>query len=557
MLFGNIRLSYRKIIRLIEIGWLILAHLIRDWFATTRLLKLFRRKARTGEEARSRSTQARIRNLIEDLGPTFVKFGQILADRPDLITEKLRRELKKLQTSARPISDEIAITLVEEELGGSIHLFFSEFEFKCIASASIGQVYSAVLKSGEKVVVKIQRPGIYTKIKTDLLLMKVLANWLVKRYPELASLNIVSFVDEFSESLMKELNYHNEANNIQRFAELMKDDPAFYAPKVYHEYTTKRLLVMEFVDGIPPDEVKRLKELGYDMHKIAENGANILLKMILKHGVFHADPHAGNIFILPGNRVCFIDYGMVAVLRPKHIQFLADFTIGFATKSPKKITDALIKLSGKKFFAYEDDLRFEVTEVINRYSYGPLERVDISAVMLDCVSLIVKYELQIPSSIYMLLKALATIGKFATKLSPEFALAGVLMPYARDVIRLKFSPKRFISEASDVISDYITLVKELPREISEILYKAKQGKLVHEISLRQDAHTRKSLRIFSMNLGLGVATGMLVICSTIVYTTGSDIAIARAGFIAGLVLGGWLFIRSVRHRPWQKEENGR
>ncbi|HLG03667.1 MAG TPA: AarF/UbiB family protein, partial [Bacteroidia bacterium] len=310
MFFRNIRLSYLKLLRVLEIIWLVLTNVISDWFTDTRIYRLFRR-AKSKEEVHRRSTQARIRAMIEDLGPTFVKFGQILADRPDLVSEKLRRELKKLQAAARPFDNDIAMQLVEEELGGPIDVFFESFHPTCIASASIGQVYTGILRSGESVVIKIQRPGIYSKIKIDLILMKVLASKLARAYPELASLNILSFVDEFGELVMKEMNYHHEANNILRFKDLMKDEPSFYAPKVYNEFTTKRILIMEKITGIAPDETTKLLEQGYDLNQIALNGCNIILKMILRHGVFHADPHPGNIFILPGNRICFIDYGMV------------------------------------------------------------------------------------------------------------------------------------------------------------------------------------------------------------------------------------------------------
>lgn len=545
MFLLDIRQAYRKFVRLVQILCMIAWHFLSDWFTGTRFYRFFKRP-KSSEEAFMRSTPSRLRELVEDLGPTFIKFGQILADRPDLVSEKFRRELKKLQNAARPISDEDAIRLIEEELEGSLDLFFSSFNHKCLASASIGQVYSGVLHNGDKVVVKIQRPGILSKIKIDLELMKVLAIKLVRRYPELASLNLVSFVDEFSDTLIRELNYHNEANNIMRFTVLMKDEPSFYAPKVYNEFTTKRLLIMEYIEGIMPDEIERLRNEGYDLNKIAENGANILLQMILEHGVFHADPHAGNIFVLPGNRICFIDYGMVAVLRPAHIRFLADFTLGFATNSPRKIADALIHLSGKKFFPYEEDLRFEVEEVMNRYSYTPSHKVDISSVMLDCISLVVKYELHIPSSIYMLLKSLAAIQKFAMKLEPEFAIAEVLTPYAKSVILKKFNPKIMIGEIADAVHDYLALGRQLPKDINEFLYKIKQGKLVHEVSLKEDKHLRRTLRIASINLGLSFSTALMLICSTVIYASGHDPGIARAGFITSLCLGGLLLIRSSR-----------
>lgn len=545
MLFGNLKLSIQKFKRLIAILWLILIGLFVDWFTRSRIYKLFHR-AKTHEEAQTKTTQSRIRSLIEDLGPTFIKFGQILADRPDLVSEKLRRELKKLQAAARPFDDETAMQLIEEELGAPMHVYFSQFDRKCIASASIGQVYTGILHNGEHVVIKIQRPGIYSKIKIDLILLRILVARVIKRYPELASLNILAFVDEFSESIVRELNYQNEASNILRFRQLFRDDPTFYAPKVYTDISTKRLLIMERIEGIPPDETERLIAEGYDLNKIAHNGANIILTMVLRHGAFHADPHAGNIFILPGNRICFIDWGMVAVMRPAHIQFLADFTMGFIMKNPNKIADALLALSDQKFFEYEDDLRFEVREVINRYSYIPLKKADISAVMLDCVTLIVKHHLQIPSSIYMLLKALSSIQKFAMRLHPEFSMSELLVPYAKDVMKMKFSPKRFLSGISDTINDYVTLIREFPKDVNELLYRWKQGKLVHEVSLREDKQLRKTMRILSVNIGLGMTTGLVLICSTVLYLTGKDPVISRYGFVAGLLLAGWMYFRSLR-----------
>lgn len=545
MLFGSLKLTIQKFKRLLEIVWLISAGLLADWFTRTRFYKFFYR-AKTHEEAQTKATQWRIRSLIEDLGPTFIKFGQILADRPDLVSEKLRRELKKLQASARPFDDEEAMQLIEEELGAPIHVYFSEFDRTCIASASIGQVYTGILHNGEKVVVKIQRPGIYSKIKIDLILMRILVGRLIKRYPELASLNLLSFVDEFSDSLMRELNYQNEANNILRFRQLFREDPTFYAPRVFTDISTKRLLIMERIEGIVPDDIEALRKAGYDTSKIAENGCNILLSMILRHGVFHADPHPGNIFILPNNQVCFIDFGMVAVLRPAHIQFIADFTLGFAMKNPAKIADSLLTLSDKRFFEFEDDLRFEVKEVINRYSYIPLKKADISAVMLDCVGLIVKHQLTIPSSIYMLLKAIASIQKFAMRLEPEFSMAEMLVPYAKDVVRMKFSPKRFVSALVDTISDYTALVREFPRDVTEILFKLKQGKLIHEISLREDKQLRTTLRVLGVNVGLGLTTAFVLGSSIFLYMKGTDPVMARYGFIGGLILALWMYVRSVR-----------
>ena len=261
MRITDVYVGYLKITRIIQIGSILVKHGFKEMISHTFLGRRIR-KRRIRQHKPVYTTQERLRLTIEDLGPTYIKFGQILADRPDILSERFRKELKKLQTNALPFDDHLAIRLIEDELGAEIKDVFSEFNPHCIASASIGQVYTGRLKNGKDVVIKIRRPNIDQKIKLDLYLMRYLAKKLALEYPEMAAINIVGVVDEFGESIFKELNYYNEATNILRFRDIFKDNPRIYIPHVDMKHTTHRMLIMERIFGMSPDDPLQLKAAG-------------------------------------------------------------------------------------------------------------------------------------------------------------------------------------------------------------------------------------------------------------------------------------------------------
>jgi ubiquinone biosynthesis protein len=452
--------------------------------------------------------------------------------------------LKKLQSKAIPLSDETAIELIEKELGCPINDIFSEFDYKCLASASIGQVYKGVLHTGEPVIVKIQRPHIENKIKLDLYLMRYLARKTVEKYPELAAINIVGLVDEFGQSILKELDYYNEASNITRFNEQFKNNPNVYIPKVYIEYTTKRLLVMEQIKGITPDRTDLMASEDYKAETIARNGAEAVLQMIFEHGFFHADPHPGNIFIMPSNIIAFVDYGMAGVLRQRDRNFLADFAMGFARGNAKSIAKALVKLADVRFFNRMEDLEFEIEEIIKSNSHLPFDKIDFSGIMQKCVNLIIKYELTIPSSIYMLLKALATIQKFAGDIYPDLSLGPIILPYAKKMVLNKYDPRNLAAEIFDGLSDYAKLIREFPSEMSEILYKLKEGKIKHDISIMDDKKLNQALKQFSQRISLVILlTGMLLGSIILIIWGNNDATLVRIGYTTSGIIGLYTLIK--------------
>jgi ubiquinone biosynthesis protein len=497
----------------------------------TWLRKIFDPK---GKKLTNRAEQ--LREAIEELGPTFVKFGQIVADRPDLASDHLREELKKLQSNAQPMDDDLAISLIETELGDPIDQVFSNLQKKHIASASIAQVYQGVLQTGERVAIKIQRPNIKLKIRIDLVLMKILAGQVLRSYPGLASFNIIGFIEDFGENLMKELDFTNEGSNMLRFADMFKDDPRCYIPKVFTEYTRQKLLIMEFVEGLRPDDIDGLKAAGFDTQIIAENGTHIILKMILRHGFFHADPHPGNIFIRGDNQIVLLDHGMAASLKPRQIQALINFMLGFSRKDPHMIAKSLLSLSQINFFNELEDLEFRLGEIIKKYSYLNYEQVDISAVMTEAFKMITRYGLIVPSNLFTLIKSIATIQKFAEHLEADVSIASMITPYATEKIKERFSWDTIVKTVIDSAEDYLYLVSKLPKDIKEVVGKLKEGVIKHEINFSEDSFTNKAFRININRLAFVFILGLMMICSTLLMINMGEKQVIRIFFYITLAI---------------------
>lgn len=539
----SLRIIYLRTLRGIHIMFALLGFFMVNWMSSRKYLYFFiPKKYRNNGEVLSMPERLRI--MIETLGPTFVKFGQILADRPDIVSEKLRVELKKLQTMVNPIGNGHAKRLIEEELGGSIDKFFAEIEFnECIGSASIGQVYRGKLLTGEVVVIKIQRPDIASKIELDIHLLKYLAQQLVDEYPGLTAVDIVGFVEEFGEVLKAEMNYINEAANVARFAELFKDVPYCKIPKVYLELTTSRLLVLEYVTGTNPDNVFLLINQGLNPKEIALNGIHIMLRMIFKHGFFHADPHPGNLFIQPDNSVALIDFGMVGTLKPSHMQFLAGFTLGLATTNARIITESLLTLCGKKFFAEKADMEFYVQDMLNRHSSYNYEQMNFSLILNESIKIILRYQLKIPTNIYLLLKAIATIEKFGAQLDPEISLPAVIKPYATDLVMNRFSPASIAHELFDTLNDYISLIRDFPSEVNEILFKLKQGKLIHEIHLSEQGIWGKSAKNITGIIAVTILVGFMLAGAAVMSIWSSVPWLGNIMFGVSCFFAFWLLLR--------------
>lgn len=520
----RIFLTYLKLLRLAEIGVIITKYLFSD--LTDRVTFLFSKREKT--QRKVYTTPERIRQTIEELGPTYVKFGQILADRPDMVSLKFRSELKKLQSRAIPFETRTAVAIIERQLGETIATLFKEFDYTPLAAASIGQVYRATLHSGERVVIKVQRPLIENKIKLDIYLMKYLAQQVVKRNPELAAINITGLVTEFSESIIRELDYNNESSNMKLFENMFQECDEIVIPKVYDQFTSKYTIVSEYIDGVTPDSATKLDDKGFNREVIVKNGAKAIFKMILEDGIFHADPHPGNLFIVEGNKVAFIDFGMVGVLRIKEMDFLADFIVGYTSRDGESIGKSLLTLCNLEYFERRDELIFAIRRMLlSGYGERGMEIKKFSSVMQQSIDILIKFDLNIPSGIFMLIKTIATIEKFAQDLAPELDLAPIVFPYAKKLIKERNSTKRLKSRITESIENYASLLCNLPSYISEILIKLKEGKIKHDIKIEDQKIITSSARQISIRISYTILLIGLFIGATILIVWDSE---RRFGF---------------------------
>lgn len=508
-----------RLMRGLDIAFILLRFFIINWMSGHRMLFGFVPK-RFKKDGIIQSEPERLRTIIEELGPTFVKFGQILADRPDVISDKLREELKKLQSKAEPFDHTIAIESIEQEIGAPIDTIFSHFSSEYVGAASIGQVYKGILKTGEEVIIKIQRPNVRAKIELDLQILKYLATQLIEEYPGFEVVDIVGVVSEFGETLIKELNYLNEAGNAMRFAVMFKDMPFCKVPKVFLEHSTDKMLIMEYVHGISPDSRQNLIDNGLDPSEVARNGTVILLEMIFKHGFFHADPHAGNLFIQPGNRIALIDFGMVGTLKPAQMNFLAGFAYGLATNNASAITDALLVLCDKKFFAERSDLEFYVKDMLTRHSSFSYDNMDFSQILNECLKLIQRYELKIPGNMFLLLKALATVEKFGYNLDPYMSLPTIIRPYAEHLVKQRFSPKEIAGDIFETLKDYVQFIRDFPAELNEILYRLKKGRIGIDINLQQQEVMLGAFKQMGAVISITFIIGFMLAGSTFLLVNG-------------------------------------
>ncbi|MGZ4044707.1 MAG: ABC1 kinase family protein [Bacteroidia bacterium] len=489
------------------------------------------------------SPQERLKLMLEKLGPTFIKFGQILADRPDIISEKLRLELKKLQTSVRPFDHDLAITMIETELSAPIAHIFKSFDFECIGSASMGQVYKAVLKNGDPVVVKVQRPHIKEKINLDLQILDYLAHKISEEYPEFIVMNLEGIVAEFGETMRSELNYFTEASNARRFEEMFRDVPYCKIPKVYEDLSTSKLLVLEFIEGVSPDNIDELYMNGLDPKEVAQNGVNVFLKMIFEHGFFHADPHAGNMFILPGNRIGLIDFGMVGSMKPSQMEFLAKFVRAMDQKDAGMLSEAILLLNTNTKFRDKEDLEFSLDEMLKKYKSVPYDKMKMSQVLDECFKIIRKYGIQIPGGIFLLIKSIATIEKVGLKLDPDISVTKLIRPYAKKLVMKQYALPRIGKVVLKSIKKYIELGKTLPDEISDILYNIKTGKLTHDIRLDSEEIFTKTIKQAGKTIALAILVSFIIISTSIIRAKGNSSFIVDAIFFVGVFYGFLLIFK--------------
>jgi ubiquinone biosynthesis protein len=435
------------------------------------------------KEKNGKTIGERIRLVLEELGPTFVKLGQLASTRPDLIPEHIIRELEKLQDQVSPFSFADVRRIIEEELGGELDHIFRSFEEAPLAAASIGQVHRAILHSGEKVAVKIQRPHIAAIIETDLEILQDLTVLAERRLEWAAQYRIRDILDELSKSLRLELDYTVEARNAEKFSKQFQSDPTIYVPKVLWDYSTKKVLTMEYVEGIKLGELERLKQGGHNLKILAERLAKGMFQQIFMEGFFHGDPHPGNVLALPGDVIAFIDFGMVGRITPEMKYHLSSIIIALMRQS----TDGVMKAIGDMGLVPDEvdvsQLRQDIEQLREKYYHIPLSQVSLGEAVQDLLHVAFRHSIRIPSDLTLLGKALLTVEGVVEKLDPDFSVIDIAEPFGRQLLKERMRPKNVAEMAWKRLSDYGELFGDLPKNVKELTRLMKQGKVRLEIGI--------------------------------------------------------------------------
>ena len=505
------------------------------------------------QQITTRSHWERMRLVLEELGPTFIKLGQIMSTRADLVPKELLFELEKLQDSVPPFPGDEAVDLVEQELEKPINEIFNSFSKVSVAAASLAQVHKATLLNGEEVAVKVQRPGINRMIETDLEIMFHLATMMEKHIPEMKSYSLVKIVEEYESSIRKELNFANEASNLEQFGANFQKDTDIYIPQCYRDYTTKKILTLEYIDGIKFSDINDSNTKEFDPKVIADRGADSILKQIFEYGFFHADPHPGNLLILPENVICFLDYGMMGTLTQNTRQLISAMLIGAINRDAEKIVRSVLRLCEADGEVNVLKLELQVTELINRYFYASLEKMNIPAMLNDMLSFFPDNNLKIPSDFYLLGRALILFQGNGEKLDPDFNVAKYVKPYAMKIIKDRIHIRKLVNNMYFSTEEMVQLINDLPYEIREISEKIKNGKIKMAFEHKGlepmlITHERISNRmVFSIVLASIVIGSSLVTLSKIPPLWRDIPVIGIAGFLASVILGFGLLISIIRH----------
>ena len=498
------------------------------------------------------SRAARVRLAMEELGPTYIKFGQILSTRPDLVPVEFIKELTKLQDMVAPEPFEAIHPVLSRSLGAPHEEIFSEFDPTPMASASIGQVYRARLREGDRVAVKVQRPGIRRTIEIDLEIMLHLATLMEKNVEEMALHQPVRIVEEFARTIEKEIDYTIEAASMERMARQFLGEPTIYIPKVFREFTSARVLTMEYIDGIKVSEVDRLNTAGLDRKRITERGADFVLSQVFNHGFFHADPHPGNIFVLPGNVICLLDFGMTGTIARHMREDFVELVDAVVHHHEARATQVLLNLTS---WEKEPDLRHlekDVADFMGTHLFKPLKELEIGKVLAQMLELATKYRLRMPPDIFLMLKALTTVEGVARTLDPDFDMVTRTAPFIKRVKLERLQPQRIAGDLIRGGSELIHFAQQFPRDLREIARLIRNERLSVRVEDKGmetmlSTYDQISNRIaFSVIIAaLLVGSALIVIANTPPLFYGISI-IGLIGFLFAAIMGIWLLFAILR-----------
>lgn len=453
--------------------------------------------------------------VCEELGPTFVKLAQVMSNRPDMLPAPLIAELEKLQDNVGPFPFDSVKEIVEKEMGRPMEEIYESFEEQPLASASIGQVHKAVLKNGQKVVVKVQRPEVKALVNRDLIILIDAVKRADRYLQKQGVVNAMDFVRSFERSMQKELDYRNEARNLEKFRSLYKSYKNFYIPKPYRNHSSDMVLVMEQVSGCKISDVPTLRKWGLDPRKIAENGMDIYLMQIFEFGIFHADPHPGNVLVRKDGVICLIDFGMVGTLMEKDKYSFAGIFVAMSDNDAKKMAIAM------KSLAIEDNItdmrafEYELNEIIEDFVMLDVSESSIADMVERLQKVMYNYQIRVPGGIFLIFRAFAILEGIGKTIHPNFNTYDFIKPYGLKLLQQRLKPQNIWREVSDRFSSINSMLTSIPRDIKEIVSKAKKGRLHIQVEHQGYGYLLKKWDSIANRISLTLLTFAFVIGSAI------------------------------------------
>lgn len=499
-----IRYGWGDLVRMLGIsGVLERAGRVLHWQSTSEIAQL--------------DAPVRIRRALEELGPTFVKLGQLLATRVDMFPPNWIGELEKLHSQVPAVAYDALHADLVAAIGGEPDAVFARFERTPIAAASIAQVYRARLQDGTPVVVKARRPGIEAVVRADLRILDHAARLLDSEMPDVRRYDPVQIVSQFRRSLQRELDFAQEARNIDKFARHFADEPLVKIPHVFWAFSNDRVIVQEEIVGIAGVAPAKLVEAGLDPRLLAARGANVVLRMVLEHGFFHADPHPGNMLFLPDNRIGMIDFGMVGILTDARRHQIVDLLHALARRDEQALLQVLLDWSGDAV-RDEDKLAYDVAEVLQSYDDLQLKDVKIGALLNDITALMRENNLVLPADLTLLFKTLITLEGLGQQLDPGFHMVDHITPFVERIIQQRYTPGALAARGRKSVRETLEVLAGLPRDFRHLLRDVRRGRVKVDLDLKRLDHFGHQLDRASNRLTMGILTASLVVGSSIIMT---------------------------------------
>ena len=501
--------------------------------------RLFSRKP--AEPVRHLKLVERVRLTLESLGPTYIKFGQVMSTRPDLVPHEMLVELQRLQENVPPFSSEEAVERVEHELGRPLSELFASFDRTPLAAGSLAQVHRAVNFDGTHLAVKIRRPGAVRNVERDLSLMHEIAVLIERHIAEARIFDPIGLVNHFARTIRRELNFAREGRTMDEFRRLFRQDATLYVPIVFWELTTEAVLTMEFIDGLRIDEAAQQASTGFSPADIAANGARIFMKQAFEFGVFHGDPHPGNIRIRRDGTICLLDYGMVGMLDERIREQLIDLLLAVSQQNVDAAVKLVLQLGESHREIDRPLLQVDMRDFVVNYYGIELERLNVGRMLSDFVGILSNHGVRCPGSLLLLIRALVTLEGIGRSLDPGFNLASHLQPFVERLVRARYHPSRLAERMWHESKQMLEFAHDIPRHVNRTLRKLSEDDLRIQLEHRNLDHFILELERSSNRLVVGMVVAALIVASALIIAGGvSTMWVSLPIYILSSLLAVWL-----------------